>query len=41
MIYIDENWCEFGEAHDSMNTDGSAYPVVPSDHKGGSYLSLA
>jgi len=29
-----ENWCEFGEAHEAINIDGSAYPVVPSDHRG-------
>lgn len=34
ICYVDENWCEYGEAHDSMNKDGSAYPVVPSDHRG-------
>lgn len=28
------NWCEFGECHEARNQDGSAYPVVPSDHRG-------
>ena len=29
-----DNWCEFGECHEAVNKDGSAYPVVPSDHRG-------
>lgn len=30
-----ENWCEYGECHEAVNAkDNSAYPVVPSDHRG-------
>ena len=30
-----ENWCEFGESHESIRSfDNSEYPVSPSDHKG-------
>lgn len=30
-----DNWCEFGESHESIHgSDGSEYPVVPSDHRG-------
>ena len=29
-----ENWCKYAETHESVNRDGSGYPVVPSDHKG-------
>ena len=28
-----DNWCEFGEIHESIQ-DGGPYPVAPSDHKG-------
>ena len=29
-----DNWCKYAETHESVNKDGSGYPVVPSDHKG-------
>jgi choline dehydrogenase-like flavoprotein len=30
-----DNWCEYGESHESINgIDGKAYPVTPSDHRG-------
>ena len=33
-----DNWCEFGESHESIRiSDNSEYPVSPSDHRGLGY----
>ena len=30
-----DNWCHYGESHESMyERDGQPYPVTPSDHRG-------